>query len=167
MRSGPAPPTRTDKRNVPTTPMSNRTGSSAPMSHRWIVLTALACLALPPQLSAHHSFAMFDLTRKIELKGTVLAFEWSSPHIWIQLLVHDAASNADTEWSVEAPSIPGLMRLGWRADSLKYGDHVTLYIHPLKAGGPGGALQDAILPDGHHLGQTSGQVGRDGSGPAR
>jgi hypothetical protein len=53
--------------------------------------------------------------------------------------------------------------LGWRADSLKYGDQVTVYVHPLKAGGPGGALQDLILPDGRHLGQTTGQVSRDQS----
>jgi hypothetical protein len=129
-------------------------------------------LAFSTLLNAHHSFAMFDLNKKIELKGTVAAYEWSSPHIWIQLLVHDDATGTDTEWSVEAPSIPGLMRLGWRADSLKYGDHVTLFIHPLKAGGPGGTLQDAILADGRHLGQTSGQAsrdqsGRDESGPRR
>jgi hypothetical protein len=123
----------------------------------------LLLLALPALGSAHHSFAMFDLTKKIELKGTVAAFEWSSPHVWIQLIVPDAATGTATEWSIEAPSIPGLVRLGWRADSLKKGDRVTVYVHPLRAGGPGGALQDVILADGRHLGQTSGQLSRDQS----
>jgi hypothetical protein len=121
-------------------------------------------VSMPVAVGAHHSFAMFDLTRKLELKGIVADFEWSSPHIWIQLLVPDAEKGTSTEWSIEAPSIPGLVRLGWRADSLKKGDRITVYVHPLKAGGPGGALQDVILENGKHLGQTTGQVGRDGSG---
>jgi Family of unknown function (DUF6152) len=120
-------------------------------------------LAMPALANAHHSFAMFDLSQKLELKGTVAAFEWSSPHIWIQLVVPDSATGQSTEWSIEAPSIPGLVRLGWRADSLKKGDRVTVYVHPLRAGGPGGALQDLILADGRHLGQTTGQVSRDQS----
>jgi hypothetical protein len=91
-------------------------------------------VALPALASAHHSFAMFDLAQKIELKGTVAAFEWSSPHIWIQLVVPDSATGRSTEWSIEAPSIPGLVRLGWRADSLKKGDRVTVYIHPVVSG---------------------------------
>jgi hypothetical protein len=123
----------------------------------------LLTLTLPVLASAHHSFAMFDLTQKLELKGTVAAFEWSSPHIWIQLVVPDASTGKSTEWSIEAPSIPGLVRLGWRADSLKRGDQVTVYVHPLRTGGPGGALQDLILPDGKHLGQTTGQISRDQS----
>jgi hypothetical protein len=77
--------------------------------------------------------------------------------------VPDATTGKSVEWSIEAPSIPGLVRLGWRADSLKRGDQITALIHPLKAGGPGGALQDLILPTGKHLGQTTGQVSRDQS----
>lgn len=127
------------------------------------LLTAvLSSCAIPA--FAHHSFAMFDLTQKLELKGTVAAFEWSSPHVWVQLKVPDPVTGMEKEWAIEAPSIPGLVRLGWRADSLKPGDKVTVYVHPLKSGEPGGALQDLILPDGRHLGQTSGQVERDRSG---
>jgi Family of unknown function (DUF6152) len=40
---------------------------------------------------AHHSFAMFDGSKKIELHGTVVKFEWTNPHVWIQLLADDPA----------------------------------------------------------------------------
>jgi hypothetical protein len=113
---------------------------------------------------AHHSTAMFDMKQKIALRGTVVKFEWSNPHIWIQRLVPDEKGGASTEWSIEAPAVAGLARAGWRADTLKKGDVITVYLHPLKAGGPGGAMNEVVMADGRHLVQTIIQKIRDESG---
>jgi hypothetical protein len=127
-----------------------------------------ACIAASLSLAglavAHHSTAMFDMTRKIEIKGTVLKFEWTNPHTWIQLQVPDAVKGTSAEWSIEAPAVAGLQRAGWRADSLKKGDSITVFVHPLKAGGPGGALFEVVKADGTHLPQTIIQKLRDQSG---
>ena len=36
---------------------------------------------------AHHSFAMFDAEKKVELEGIVKEFQWTNPHAWIMLNV--------------------------------------------------------------------------------
>jgi hypothetical protein len=112
----------------------------------------------------HHSFAMFDGTKKIALTGTVKKMEWSNPHVWIQLLVPDPNGGPEKEWSIEAPAINGLARVGWTSKSLQPGDKVTIYIHPLRNGEAGGALQDVVLANGQHLGKTEIQKSRDQSG---
>ena len=40
---------------------------------------------------AHHSFAMFDQTQRVTLKGTVSEFQWTNPHAFIQLSVATAS----------------------------------------------------------------------------
>lgn len=112
---------------------------------------------------AHHSFAMFDGSKKMELHGTVVKFEWTNPHVWIQLLADDPAGGAPKEWSIECPAINGLGRSGWTSRTLKEGDKITVFIHPLREGGPGGALAEVVLADGQHLGQTQQQIARDES----
>jgi hypothetical protein len=113
---------------------------------------------------SHHSFAMFDGTKKIALTGKVKKMEWSNPHVWIQLPVPDPGGGSEKEWSIEAPAINGLARVGWTSKSLQPGDKVTIYIHPLRNGEAGGALQDAVLANGQHLGKTEIQKSRDQSG---
>jgi|GEM_PF-2344590 len=35
---------------------------------------------------AHHSFAMYDAKKHIALDGTVQSFQWTNPHVVIELL---------------------------------------------------------------------------------
>jgi hypothetical protein len=102
-------------------------------------LVALALLAMVP-VSAHHSFAMFDNDKTVTLEGTVKEFQWTNPHTWVQVLVRDAATGKEVEWSVEAGSPNGLSRQGWSRHSAKAGDKATVTVHPLKNGNPGGSL---------------------------
>lgn len=59
-------------------------------------------------LLAHHSFAMFDQSKSVELRGTVKSFRWSNPHVFIQLLVAKEGSD-DEEWSIEMTSPEGVL----------------------------------------------------------
>jgi hypothetical protein len=59
--------------------------------------SALGLLGAAPALVAHHSAAIFDDTKVIELTGTVNALQWTNPHIWLQVVVKQDA--AETEWS--------------------------------------------------------------------
>jgi hypothetical protein len=98
-----------------------------------------AAAALGGQASAHHSFSMFDINREMTLEGTVKAFEWASPHSWVELMVKDAKGR-EVEWSIESSSPNNLTRFGWRRSSIKVGDHALAVIHPLKDGQVGGSL---------------------------
>jgi hypothetical protein len=47
-----------------------------------------------------------------------------------------------------------LAQAGWRRTSLKPGDRIKLYVHPLRSGARGGAYAGVILPDGSSLGDV-------------
>ena len=110
----------------------------------------LAALLVVTPLLAHHSFTMFDMSKKITLVGTVTSFEWSNPHAYIEI---DVAGDdgAVKHWSIDMGSPSILMSSGWKFSSLKKGDKPTLIINPLKTGQAGGFLSTATLPDGRVL----------------
>ena len=115
-----------------------------------VKLSCLALLAITPAL-AHHSFSMFDLEKEITLVGEVKEFQWTNPHIWIQVLVAGDDGKV-VEWSIEGNSPSTLSRQGWTKRSVKSGEKVTLVVHPLRDGQPGGSLVKVTLPDGKVVG---------------
>ena len=113
------------------------------------VLTAALLLAAAPAL-AHHSFTMFDMTKRVTLAGTLTSFEWTNPHAYIEIDV-PGEDGATKHWSIEMGSPSILMSSGWKFSSLRKGDKVTLIINPMKSGQAGGFLYTATLPDGRVL----------------
>ena len=103
---------------------------------------------------AHHSFAMFDQSKQLTLKGTVSEFQWTNPHAWIHLDVLNPNGVKDT-WQVELNSPNNLKRQGWKSSSVKPGDQVTLVLNPLKDGSKGGLFVSITLPDGTVLGDPT------------
>ena len=121
---------------------------------------ALPLAALATSAEAHHSFAMFDQTKSVTLKGMVAEFQWTNPHSWIELNVPGAGGRTD-QWSIELNSPNNLTRQGWRRSTLKTGDQVTVTINPLRDGKKGGLFNTILLPDGRTLGgerATNGQA---------
>jgi Family of unknown function (DUF6152) len=100
--------------------------------------------------SAHHSFAMYDHSRTVTLKGAVTRFQWTNPHAYIELDVTDAKGTV-THYSVECTSINMMQRNGWRSNMIKAGDMVKAVIAPLNSGQPGGLLLEVTLPNGTKL----------------
>ena len=89
-----------------------------------LALTASA-LALPSH--AHHSFAAeYDASKPITLTGKVTKVEWTNPHIFIYLDVADEKTGAAVNWALELGAPNALMRLGWKRDSLKPDDVITV-----------------------------------------
>jgi len=128
---------------------------------RPIVLVSLAIgasLAASHAL-AHHSFAMFDQSKTVTLRGAVKEFRWTNPHVFIELLVKNEGG-IDEEWSLEMTSPEHLSRAGWRPGTLKPGDEVTLAIHPMREGVKGGQYLSGTGPNGPLLGGAPGQQGQ-------
>lgn len=117
---------------------------------RGAALLAVAALALSIPAWAHHSFTMFDMTKRITLIGTVSSFEWTNPHSYIEIDAPDE-KGVTKHWSIEMGSPSILMQSGWKFSTLKSGDKVTLIINPLKTGLNGGFLSQATLTDGKVL----------------
>jgi hypothetical protein len=113
-----------------------------------VTLAVLGLCAVVPAF-AHHSFALFDHQNRVTVVGTVVKFEWTNPHVFIQLEVPDGA--ASKHYTVECASPNVLTRVGWKFNDIKQGDKVTLLINPLRNGQPGGMLEKATLADGREL----------------
>lgn len=93
-----------------------------------ILLTA----ALP--LLAHHSFAVqYDDTHPVALSGTVTKVTWKNPHVILLVDVKDEAGTA-ASWEMELASPNGLLRQGWKLDTLKPGDQVMVNGFPARDG---------------------------------
>jgi hypothetical protein len=109
-------------------------------------------------LSAHHSFAAeFDAAKPFSLTGTVTKVVWSNPHAWVYFDVADASTKRTTNWAVELNSPNALMRAGWRRDTLKLGDVVTIEGSLAKDGSPTGNARSVTTATGQKLFAGSSQ----------
>lgn len=83
-------------------------------------------LAATRTATAHHSFAAeFDSKQPVKLEGVVTKVEWTNPHVWIYLNVKDAAGKV-VNWGAEMGPPHGLQGSGWRRETLKIGDQITV-----------------------------------------
>jgi hypothetical protein len=110
----------------------------------------LLVLVIASPALAHHSFAMYDHTKTITLKGSVTKFQWSNPHAYIELDVPDS-KGAVKHYALECTSINMMQRAGWRSNMIKFGDQVKAVMAPLLSGQSAGLLLEITLPDGKTL----------------
>ncbi len=88
-------------------------------------IIAAVGLAIAGAAWAHHSQSEFDFKQSVSIEGQVAKVDWRSPHA--RLFVDTVNSMGETEhWDFELPSPTTLMRRGWKRDSLKPGDKVTV-----------------------------------------
>jgi len=91
------------------------------------VVAASGLLLAGARVSAHHSFAAeFDADKPIKLTGIVTKVEWTNPHVWFYVNVKDPKTGEVTNWGAEMGPPHGLQRRGWRQNTLKIGDEVTV-----------------------------------------
>ena len=68
---------------------------------------------------------MFDKETVREETVVVREFQWTNPHIWIQVLIENDEGEKE-EWSIEGGGPNSLFRAGWRPTSFKPGDVVEV-----------------------------------------
>jgi hypothetical protein len=114
----------------------------------------LLCIAALPAF-AHHSFAAeFDDKQPVTLNGTVVKFDFMNPHSWIYMDVTQPDGKVD-RWAVETGSTNALFRRGWRKESLRAGDHVTIDAFRAKDGSHTANASQVKLPDGRQVSAAS------------
>lgn len=122
--------------------------------NKLVPFAAIAALLLAPlSASAHHSYSMFDMGKTVVLEATVVKFKWQNPHAFIT--VDAAAGSARERWSIEMTSPNNLIQQGWKRTSLRPGDVVHIYVHPLRSGVKGGSYAGVRLADGSSLGEVN------------
>jgi hypothetical protein len=111
---------------------------------------AAGLLAGWPALAHHSGAAEFDSSRKIELTGVVTKVEWTNPHAHFFMDVKDGNGNV-VHWNLELASPNVLIRNGWKRNSVKAGDTVTVTGSPAKDNSHLGTAATIVFPDGHKL----------------
>ena len=125
-----------------------------------VVLAIPLLTALP--VVAHHSTAAFDNGRVVRIEGKVTQFRWINPHASIKIDGTAEGDDPDGVWTVEMTAPNVLINQGWKRTSLNEGDHVTMFVNPLKMpitlrdGSQGGLYVGVVLADGSTLGRTDG-----------
>lgn len=125
------------------------------LTNQKIAIAACAALFAMRLASAHHSFVThYDPSRSMELEGVVAEFSFRSPHSFI--FVDTTDSNGEvTNWEIELHSVPVLSRMGFRPDTFKPGDRITVNAWPNRS--PDNPLVfgiGVITADGTPLGES-------------
>lgn len=111
------------------------------------LLLAVSLAAALGSVEAHHSGAMFDMTKTFTVQGTVKEFQYTNPHSWLQVLV-TGADGKTVEWGFETEGPSTLLRVGIKSKTFRPGDKVTVVAHPMRDGRPAGSWVSATTADG-------------------
>ena len=120
------------------------------MKRSMFAAAALCVLAGVTPALAHHSFAMFDMSKQVSLSGVIKDFQYTNPHSWLIVTVTDADGKT-TDWSFESEGPSTLLRAGITRSSLPVGDKVTVKGMPMRDGRPGASLISVTRADGQVL----------------
>ena len=115
---------------------------------------ALALFAVSAPALAHHGTANYDTEKSVSVKGSVTDFQFVNPHVLIYMQAKDASGKM-INWQGELTSPNRLSRTGWKRDTIKSGDVITITGYPAKSGSPEIWIQKVELADGTKL-DTSG-----------
>jgi hypothetical protein len=115
-------------------------------------------IAMVAPALAHHSFAVYDHTRTLTLRGTVTKFQWTNPHGFIEMDVKQDDGSVK-HFAIELTSINMMQRVGWRSNMIKAGDMVQVVMAPLLSGEPVGLGLEVVLADGKTMGLPVPNIG--------
>jgi len=126
-------------------------------------IAGIGLVVVATPVVAHHSFAAeYDTARPIVLKGVVTRIEWTNPHAHFFVETKDDTGSV-TNWKLEMASPNVLVQLGWRANSLKAGDDVTVEGSTAKDGSKRANARVITLAGGRRV--SAGSSGGDVASP--
>ena len=135
------------------------------MRGRFAIVLAVGVVLSAP-LFAHHGSAMFDTGKRVTLKGTVKEWIYVNPHCLLTLDVKGEDGQM-VQWLAETQPPTSVFPAGYRKDSFKPGDEVTITVEPVKNGRPIGRIIRSVLANGKTLGDPPVEGARPAAGPAQ
>ena len=106
---------------------------------RFLGVSAVFLLLAVPVRAHHSAAAAFDTTKPVAVTGTVTEVRLENPHTWFIVDVPDASGKV-VNWGFEGTTPTALIRSGFKRDSLKPGDKVSVKaVHARDTTAPRGA----------------------------
>ena len=102
------------------------------------------------RVSAHHGANLYDMTKAVELKGTIAKFYWGNPHNEVAIDVTDAKGNT-VQWIAYTEPPLVMLERGWTRKSIPVGEKATMYVFAAKNGSNVGTLNRIVLANGTEL----------------
>ncbi|MBV8845520.1 MAG: hypothetical protein JO307_22155 [Bryobacterales bacterium] len=128
------------------------------MKSAFVVCALAAFTGIVPAL-AHHSFAAeYDQKQPLSFAGVVTKLDWMNPHVYFYVDALDKDGNV-AHWACEAGNPNALARRGWKKDSLKKGDQVTVQGYRAKDGTFTMNARSIVLADGSKVFAASSEDG--------
>jgi hypothetical protein len=132
------------------------------------LFTSAAVMLLVSPAWPHHSYAMFDGSKTLTVKGTVAKLEWMNPHVFVWVYVPNAGAKDGYDlYAFENGSPNVLTRMGWTKAAMAAGDKISVEFWPLKDGRHGGHFLKATLANGQVLYGAGGPNAEKGEGPEK
>jgi hypothetical protein len=112
-----------------------------------VLITCLSLLFLPAALLAHHALqAQFNMQKTITLTGAVTRMDWSNPHVRLYLQVkHDTKTET---WELYMGSPNQQLMNGWKIDTYRRGDHISVDAYPARDGSSVGFARKVVVASG-------------------
>ena len=124
------------------------------MNRRMILALAVATFAVAVPVLAHHAWPV-DRSKEVTVKGTVTGFNWTNPHVMIDLEVKNESGKPGRgtveKWSVGGPSTERMQGNGWDKGTLKPGDVITGYGYRYSDGQNVVQLQKIVMANGKEM----------------
>ncbi|HTW65625.1 MAG TPA: DUF6152 family protein [Bryobacteraceae bacterium] len=115
---------------------------------RSVLIVVVSLLFVQTALWAHHSLrTQFDMNRTITLTGRVAKMNWSNPHVRLYIEVKGVSKTVTWELYMASPNLQ--IMNGWKIDTYRRGDHVSVDVYPARDGSRVGFAKKVTPISGH------------------
>ena len=113
-----------------------------------LALLATSCTLTALPAAAHHSFAIYDMSKNIEFEGVVDVVKLRNPHMAMTLVQTKADGSKETVNFIEGAPANMIVRLGLNPDDIAPGKKIKAIGAPRRDNPTEFFLKAVILPDG-------------------
>jgi Family of unknown function (DUF6152) len=115
-----------------------------------VAVLAIGAMAVPA--IAHHSFAAYNMSKKVTTEGTIKEFRWGAPHS--SMVLNYVEKGKPKAMSIISGSPLSFSKQGFKPRDFKRGDKVKVTYHPNTSGLPGGAMASMKMANGKTYSDT-------------